>query len=367
MFEHLTYEVLLQGMLDRVPDDVDKREGSIIYDALAPTAMELAEAYSNMDLLLIRTFADSADGDDLERRVGEHGVTRKKASSAIRKGSFTNNQGEPMTVPFGSRYRLNEIVYTVQEVIEPGTYRLLADTPGVVGNKDFGEMIPVEPVDGLGAANLLEVLIPGEDRESDESLYLKFKEHIREKAFGGNRADYKKRIMEIQGVGGMQLFRAPFGGGTAKAVIIDSTFNSPTPEHISFVQEKVDPIEYTGEGVGTAPICHEVLVEGVKSVSVDLSITLTLSGVTLGQIEPLVNAAYEEYLAEVRQEWVKNNQFVNGQLLYAPLVVRITHIESRILSIEGVQDIAGTALNGLAENVLLPDEIPVKGSVVVND
>lgn len=367
MFEHMTFENIIQDMLDRVPDDVDKREGSIIYDALAPTAMELAETYSNMDILMERTFADTADGDDLEKRVGEHGVTRKKASSAIRKAAFTTSQDEPMEIVIGSRYRLGDIVYTVLEKIETGTYQVLADTQGEVGNRDFGELIPVEPVNGLGAANLLEVLIPGEDEESDESLYDKYREHIREKAFAGNRADYKMRLLDIQGVGGVQLFRAPFGGGTVKAVIIDSTFNVPTPELVSFVQERVDPLEYTGEGYGTAPICHEVLIEGVESVTVDFSATLTLSGVTLGQVEPLVEAVFNDYLAEVREEWVSNNRFSNGQLINAPLVVRITHIESRILSLEGVQDITGTSLNGMPENITLSTEIPVAGSVALHD
>ncbi|MBG9548357.1 baseplate J/gp47 family protein [Cytobacillus firmus] len=366
MFELKTFENILQFMLDRVPDDVDKREGSIIYDALAPTAMELAEAYANMDLLLQRTFADTADGEDLERRVGEFGVRRKQASSAVRKGIFTNSQDEPFNAPIGSRYRLNDIVYKVTEVIGPGAYRLEAETAGIIGNKDFGEMLPVEPVDGLGSATLMEVLIPGEDAESDESLYEKYQEHIREKAFAGNRADYKKRIMEIQGVGGVQLFRAPNGGGTVRAVIIDSTYNVPTPELVAFVQEQVDPVEFTGEGYGTAPICHEVTIEGVQSVTIDFAATLTLVGVTIGQIEPLVNEVFENYLAEVRKEWVKNNQIINGQLHVAPLVVRITHLESRILSIDGVQDITGTTLNGAAENIILPNEIPVKGSVTVD-
>ena len=34
----MTYEELLRAMLDKVPNDVDKREGSVIYDALAPCA-----------------------------------------------------------------------------------------------------------------------------------------------------------------------------------------------------------------------------------------------------------------------------------------------------------------------------------------
>ena len=38
-----TYEEILQGMLDKVPSDVDKQEGSVIYDALAPCAYFLAQ------------------------------------------------------------------------------------------------------------------------------------------------------------------------------------------------------------------------------------------------------------------------------------------------------------------------------------
>ena len=38
-----TFSQILADMLARVPNDLDKREGSIIYDALAPAAVELAE------------------------------------------------------------------------------------------------------------------------------------------------------------------------------------------------------------------------------------------------------------------------------------------------------------------------------------
>ena len=41
MYEDITYEVILKRMLDRIPSTMDKREGSIIYDALAPAAIEL--------------------------------------------------------------------------------------------------------------------------------------------------------------------------------------------------------------------------------------------------------------------------------------------------------------------------------------
>ena len=46
MFEEFTFDNIMNRLLDHVRDDVDKREGSIIYDALAPAALELEMAYS---------------------------------------------------------------------------------------------------------------------------------------------------------------------------------------------------------------------------------------------------------------------------------------------------------------------------------
>lgn len=48
MFENMSYEGILQRMLDRVPNTFDKREGSIIFDALAPAAMEMIVSNSEM-------------------------------------------------------------------------------------------------------------------------------------------------------------------------------------------------------------------------------------------------------------------------------------------------------------------------------
>ena len=43
--EYFNYDTILQRMLDNVSSKVDKREGSIIYDAIAPCAAELAQMY----------------------------------------------------------------------------------------------------------------------------------------------------------------------------------------------------------------------------------------------------------------------------------------------------------------------------------
>ena len=54
MYEDRTYENILQEMLDRVTEDVDKREGSVIYDALAPAAYFLADQYFQLNNFAIQ-------------------------------------------------------------------------------------------------------------------------------------------------------------------------------------------------------------------------------------------------------------------------------------------------------------------------
>ena len=42
-YENMTYEELVKAMLDKVTSDVDKREGSLIFDAVAPCAFFLTQ------------------------------------------------------------------------------------------------------------------------------------------------------------------------------------------------------------------------------------------------------------------------------------------------------------------------------------
>ena len=65
MYEDMTYENILQGMLNRVPEDIDKREGSVIYDALAPAAYFLADQYFQLENFVDLVLPDTALGEYL--------------------------------------------------------------------------------------------------------------------------------------------------------------------------------------------------------------------------------------------------------------------------------------------------------------
>ena len=54
------YEYILARYLGNVRDDVDKREGSIIWDSGAPLCIELAIAYLYVQVMVLNCFAASA-------------------------------------------------------------------------------------------------------------------------------------------------------------------------------------------------------------------------------------------------------------------------------------------------------------------
>lgn len=122
MYEEVTYESILERMLEKVPDNMDKREGSIIYDALAPAAVELQLMYIELDVILKETFADTASRDYLLRRAEERGITPKAATKAILKGVFT-----PLDIELseGERFSCDSLNYRVLEKIKAGGMRSL--------------------------------------------------------------------------------------------------------------------------------------------------------------------------------------------------------------------------------------------------
>ena len=56
MFEENDFDMLMERMLENVSDELDKREGSVIYDAIAPAALELANMYVALDVVMDEVF-----------------------------------------------------------------------------------------------------------------------------------------------------------------------------------------------------------------------------------------------------------------------------------------------------------------------
>lgn len=352
MFEAMTYEKILEQMLERVDDGFDKREGSVIYDALAPCAAELAQLYIAMDVVIRETFVDTASLYYLKKRCAERGIHQKLATKSTVKMTATPSGVE---IAIGSRFSCGEQTYTVCQKVSDGVYYLTCDTAGTDGNKQLGTAVPIDYIAGLETAAFTEIVIPGVDDEDVEKLRERYFNHLQSQAFGGNIADYKEKTVGIDGVGGVKVEPVWNGGGTVKLTIIDSGFRAPSAGLVEKVQSVIDPTK-DGQGWGIAPIGHIVTVVGCQNKLVQVSANLTYkTGWGWQTAQSYVEAAIDDYFQSLAERWDETDA----------ITVRISNLTSAILGCcDGILDVGEVSLNGIRSNIVLaPSEIPVRGTV----
>lgn len=335
MFEHKTYEVLQNEVLDSIPDDVDKREGSIIYDATIHTIPKIAEFYSYLDVFLDQVFADTAEGEYLERRSAEFGVYKKYATAAIRKGIFRDNNGTLMDIPVGSRFSYENIIFQATERISLGEYKLSAETTGTVGNLGLGAILPVEPVDNLGTAEINEVLTAGTDDELDDNLRNRLKIRVQRQATSGNVYHYEQWALSVPGVGVVKVMPVWNGPNTVKVILLS---NEKGPVTQGVVDETFAYIEKE------RPIGAIVTVVSAQELPIHVSATLTLApGATIEDIQTQFVAGLKEYLQSIA--------FVTNDLTNQPELIRYTRIANVLLDIPPIIDYSNLLVNGGTSNI----------------
>lgn len=135
--------------------------------------------------------------------------------------------------------------------------------------------------------------------------------------------------------------------------ILNSDFGAASKTLIDKVQEVIDPAENAGEGYGLAPIGHVVSIKSARNIEVKISTAITFdTGYSWSNLQTSIDAAIEEYLLELRKAWADSDH----------LTVRISQIETRLLTIKGIVDIDNTKINGAADNLILGKyEVPIYG------
>lgn len=355
MYESETQEVIMQRMLDRVPTKFDKREGSIIHDALAPASVELQNFNISLDGALNEAFIDTASREKLIRHCAMRGITPKPASYAIVKGQFTPASLE---VPIGTRFSHEDFNYIVTEKISDGLYYLQCETIGSNANGVTGQLIPIDYVAGLKTAEIIEVSILGEDEEDTESLRARGIGSYRSEAFGGNQLDYETTLLSMPGVGGVKIYSGAQwnGGGTVLIVVKDSDNGVPTDDLIDQIQTNVDPMTNSGEGVGLAPVGHFVTIAPANNTVVNIETTLTYGQTaTWASVKEKVQAAVDKYLGTLNAGWKHGSD---------PIIVRKSYIENYILTVDGIIDIQNTMINGSSDNLAVDkDSLVSRGTI----
>ena len=377
-----SFEKIMDRCLgNKILENVDKRPGSIIYDALAPICLELAEAYVKMDIMEEQTFLTTATGINLDKRAFDYGLSRTPATNALRIAEFKkykmdsdgnfvhDDKGNKilidMDITEGARFTLPEdSSITFEYIGKTDGYNILkCEQTGTKGNEHVGTILPLIPIKNLIEAKITSTYKPAEDEETDEELRKRVVDSINYSSFGGNIEDYIEKVNAIDGVGNTKVFPAWQYNGSVLLSIVDPIFNPITDEFAKNLKEQIDPDEDTGQGVGIAPIGHYVTITTPvkKYVNVSMSVEL-MNTVTLETIKEDIERKISEYFETVKKSFGQN---VN-------LTIYRARIIEKVLELKEVLNVKDVALNGNFTDVTFIDEgligyqyLPYMGEVTI--
>lgn len=370
--EAQNYDYWLNLMLDNVPNDIDKREGSIIYDAVAPAAMVSAQQSLSLANILRETYIKTAQGEFLDYRAVEHGTSRYEATNAEVKTKFNDDDGNPVNVEVGDRFASiaeSPIFYTVIKTNNDGTAEMQAEEAGTSANSYIGQVLPVTPNDNLTWAEITEVTIPARDEETDDHLRARLLNSNSWVAYGGNVADYLDMTSKISDVGATQVYPTWDGAGTVKLVILNNDLMPASSTLVKKVKEEIDPEESTTQGYGLAPIDHRVTVTAPETFEVNIAMNVTIAdSANADTIKANIKASLEEFFKSLRKDWDTVNPTVGRG--YSMTIYR-SKILSRVMMIVGVANATMPRLNGKDEDLQLvfnntTSQLPVLGEVTIN-
>ncbi|MET3208081.1 UNVERIFIED_CONTAM: putative phage protein gp47/JayE [Paenibacillus sp. PvR008] len=372
-----TEEEILSRMLEKVPSDMDKSEGSFIWDAQAPVAFMLSEAAIWAQELLRRGFASTAASDnpdfrspELDLRAAEHGVTRREAVAASGMVAFTGTAGT--TVPAGTLVATPADDVSGEASIEYATTALVtldeqgkgeaairAVNPGRSGNVTAGVIqVMASPVSGVSSVMNTEETKSGTDIESDQLLLERFYAKVRNQGTSGNKAQYTQWANEIAGVGGVEVVPLWKGPGTVALYVLDIDKRAASPDIVAAVQKYIDPTQ-DGQGEGLAPAGPVVTIMPATEVEINISVKVQRTKEkpsTLDEIKKLIESGVRTYLKQLA--FYKED----------PLV-RYTRITAVLLDIPIIIDFSELKINGQSnQNIEIGSgQVAVLGTVSVSE
>lgn len=341
---------ILNRMLDRLPENYDKTEGSTIVDLLMPVAIELEEKYIDHEDILNKGFADTAYEEWLDKIVSEVGISRKKATYSTGIVKITGEIGSNIEVNTLVSSDIVSFKVTENKVIDNTGYALVnveCLSSGTVGNVPAGSIKNFSiPIAGLRTVVNEEDFSNGYNEETDEELKDRYYTKVQTPATSGNPYHYINWSKEVIGVGDAKVFPLFNGEGTVKVIIIDSNKRGASE---SLVQETYNYI------LSEKPVGAKLTLESATELDINIGATLIIDSqnYSLSEIESNFKEAINSHLSSIA--------FKSNYVSYAK-------IGSLLLSVPGVIDYTDLLVNGSSGNIVIAaEEVGVLGQVVVSE
>ena len=342
-----TEEQIKQDMLNSIKNTVDKTEKSIVHDALSPTAIEIANFYTQLEYVAGKIDVENLEALELETFINQRtGITRRRATRSITNVIVSGTEGA--TIKKGDLISTDTVNFVALEDVtidETGQASVVvsAEVEGSIGNVPINSInrFPVALTGIIDAYNP-ESVTNGYDEETDDELRARYYSKLQKPGKAGNKYHYLEWANEVVGVGGVRVNPRFNGPLTMQVVIID---NNKQPASVDLL-EAVE-----GHIAMEMPFgVDELSVISAASKAIDINVNIIKNtNDTEEEIKTNIENDIKEYLKEIA--------FEENYVSYAKL-------GSIILEAKGVLDYSDLKVNNSIANVEIAyDEVATVGVV----
>ncbi|OOF86701.1 baseplate J protein [Rodentibacter ratti] len=270
----------------------DVSEDSDYYVRASSLAAVAENIYAHQKWIIKQFFPDTADTEFLEKHAGLRGIRRKNATYASGRGATITGQpdavikaGLQIKTEDNRFYETTESAVISQEGFIVVPVRSLATGANQNINHTTPASFMAAPV-GVQTDLTLNEVVGATDAESDASLLERLLEIIRRPPAGGNRYDYRRWALSVDGVEAAYVYPLRRGLGTVD-IAITSNNNIPSDETVQRCQEYIDD---------ERPVTtKESKVVKPDVTKVNFTIQVKISGIALEEIKTAISTALADY------------------------------------------------------------------------
>ncbi len=276
---------IIQSMKNNLRIEANKIEGGFANDLIGAFAQEQAKYYLFASWLMNQQFVATATDEYLDYLAIDNGLERKEAKKAtgtlIAKGSGV--------LPIGSRFSRGNIHYeTTEEKTLTATGVIISAECVIIGEVGNASANTITETD---VSNVTEAInehafTGGREKETDDQLRARILKKLQAPTTSGNKYDYEKWALSVDGVGRVKVKPLINGAGTVGVYVLSSDLDVPSDEVITSVSEYIEDIK---------PIGASLIVNKAQTQSIDIEVTVP-SGVDSDEIKTSIENIIDAYL-----------------------------------------------------------------------
>ncbi len=342
--------------------EVDISEGSLIYNAMFPMAMQLSYALMSLDELSKQVYASTAYkagySKYLELRANEVGIDKKLATYANVLITVTGKPNALFEKGSIVSTKDNRMYVSIEDLTldENGTGKVIvaADKSGSRYNVKAGDInyLPIKYT-GIVSVTNEEEYTDAYDDETDKDLYARYLVKVRSNATSGNTSHYYLWAMSVKGVGSARIYectndKGENENGCVLCNITSSNHEAASEELIKSVKDYIET---------QRPVGAKVYVISATELPINIECTLVcdLKQYDLETIKVNIQEAIRNYFADLDDDTDIN-------------YVSYAKLNSVIFNSVGVIDVRGLTVNGGTANIdVAKNEVAVLNELNISE